>query len=105
MVILFVKFRSAMSDREVRAKFEERAPRFRAIPELVQKYYAHEPSTGEWVGMYLWDSAEGLAKFRQSDLARTIASAYQVIGEPRIEVLDVLFPLRAAVPETSGVPG
>jgi hypothetical protein len=42
MFILTVKFRSALSHEEVLSIMEERAPEFRALPGLVQKYYGHE---------------------------------------------------------------
>ena len=45
-------------------------------------------------GVYLWDSAESLAAFRESDLAKTIPDAYRVVEPPAVEVGDVLFPLR-----------
>jgi len=51
MVILFVKFRSALPAEAVHATMEARAPSFRAQPGLVQKYYAHEPVSGEWSGI------------------------------------------------------
>src|SRR5215216_1793369 len=104
MVILFVKFRSAMSPAAVRDTMEARLPLFRAQPGLVQKYYAHEPTSGEWSGIYLWDSHEALTAFRASELARSIPAAYQVVGAPRTEVLEVLFPLRPEVPVGTSPP-
>lgn len=95
MVILVVKFRSALSDEEVLAMAHERADQFRALPGLRQKYYVKDAETGEICGVYLWDSHEALAAYRDSELARSIPAAYQVVGAPRIEVLDVLFPLRS----------
>lgn len=92
--IMFVKFRSGLPEEEVRRVMDERLPLFRAQAGLVQKYYAHEPSTGEWSGVYLWESRDALEKFRATELARTIPAAYAVVGAPRIEVLDVLMPLR-----------
>lgn len=44
--------------------------------------------------MYFWDSAESMREFQQSELARTIPVAYKVTGQPRVEVLEVMFPLR-----------
>jgi hypothetical protein len=94
MVICFVKFRSALPADTVRATMEARAAAFRAQPGLVQKYYAYEPVSGEWSGIYFWESPKALAAFRESELAHSIPAAYQVIGAPRMEVLEVLFPLR-----------
>lgn len=94
MIIQFVKFKSGLSDAEVRQVMEERAPRFRALPGLVQKYYGHEKKTGEFTGIYLWDSEQSMREFQETDLARTIPAAYKVKGQPRIEIFDVVMPLR-----------
>ena len=44
--------------------------------------------------MYLWDSMESLQSFRESELAGTIAVAYQVTEPPVVEISEVMFPLR-----------
>jgi hypothetical protein len=95
MIIQFVKFPSGLSEAEVRRTMEERAPQFRALPGLLQKYYGRERASGEFCGIYLWDSEESLAAFRASELARSIPAAYRVARPPRVELFDVLFPLRA----------
>ena len=94
MVIQAVKFKSGLTDAEVRQTMEERAPQFRALPGLVQKYYLRDVETGEYSGMYFWDSDQSLGEFRKSELARTIPIAYKVIGQPRVETYEVIFPLR-----------
>ncbi|WP_265519587.1 YdhR family protein [Nitratireductor luteus] len=96
MYVQFVKFKSGLTDLDVRRTMEERAPQFRAIPGLVQKYYVRESETGEYAGIYFWESGEALDEFRNSDLARSIPSAYEVAGAPRVEILEVLSPLRGA---------
>lgn len=96
MYVQFVKFGSGLKDDDVLRTMEERAPQFRALPGLVQKYYVHEPETGEYAGIYIWESRKALDEFRNSELARSIPSAYEVAGAPRVEVLKVLFPLRGA---------
>jgi heme-degrading monooxygenase HmoA len=95
MIVQFVKFPSGLSEAEVRRTMEERAPQFRALPGLLQKYYGRERESGEFCGIYIWDSEASLAAFRASELARSIPDAYQVARQPRIEIFDVLFPLRA----------
>lgn len=95
MIIQFVKFKSTLSDADVQQVMKDRAPRFRALPGLVQKYYGHEKQTGEFTGIYLWDSEQSLREFQQTELARTIPVAYKADGSPRIEIFDVLFPLRS----------
>ncbi len=61
----------------------------------MQKYFCREPATGEYAGVYLWDSEESMRRYRQSELARTTPAAYKVEGQPRVEVFEVLFPLRS----------
>jgi len=94
MIIQFVKFKSGLSKDEVQRVMNERAPKFRALPGLVQKYYGHEKETGELTGIYLWDSEQSMQEFQETELARTIPVAYKVEGKPRIEFFEILFPLR-----------
>jgi hypothetical protein len=58
---------------------------------LVQKYYGHEKETGEFTGIYFWDSEQSVREFQQTELARTIPAAYKVERAPRIEFFEVLF--------------
>ncbi len=95
MLILTVKFKSALSDSEVMRIMQERAPRFRALPGLIQKYYGHEKETGEFTGIYVWDSEQSLREYRDSELARTIPEAYRAEGQPRIEIFEVPLVLRS----------
>ena len=94
MIIRFVKFKSAMSDAEVLRMYDERAPRYRALAGLLQKYYIKDKQTDEHGAVYVWDSMESMRKFEQSDLSKTIPQAYKVVGQPRVEVLDVVYSLR-----------
>ncbi|HEU5489475.1 MAG TPA: YdhR family protein [Gaiellaceae bacterium] len=95
-VIQFVKFSSPLSEDEVLAVMKRRAPEFRQVPGLIQKFYGREVETGDMCGIYIFDSQESLNAFRQTELARTIPSAYQV-ESPRVEVFEVLFPLHPDV--------
>lgn len=92
--MLLVKFQSALPEAEVRRLLDERLPLFRAVPGLLQKYYAREASTGEWCGVYLFESEDALLRYRASDLARSIPPTYELVGTPRVEILELLFPLR-----------
>ena len=76
----------------------ERAPEFRALPGLLQKYYLQDPVTGELCGAYLWRSKEDFEAYRTSELRASIGKAYQVEGEPQVQVLRMLMPLREDVP-------
>jgi heme-degrading monooxygenase HmoA len=94
MIVQFVQFETPLSEKELRAIAEERMPDFRAIPSLVQKYYLKLDKPNHYAGFYVWDSPEALAKFRDSDLAKSIPSAYKVVGAPDIRIYEVIFPLR-----------
>lgn len=96
MYVQFVKFRSGLTESQVRETMEQRAPEFRAIPSLVQKFYVREPETGEYGGIYIWESKEAMEAYRGSELARSIPAAYQVEGVPRIELFELVFPLRGS---------
>jgi heme-degrading monooxygenase HmoA len=91
---MLVRFTSSLAFEEVMKIVEERAPEFRALEGLQQKYYLHDTATGEIGGLYLWESAEALASYRDSELRATIAKAYQAEGEPRVEIYQVVKTLR-----------
>jgi hypothetical protein len=94
MMVQMVKFKSKLPDAEVRRVMHERVDRFRAQSGLVQKYYGFEASTGMHTGIYIWESREAMEAYGDSELARSIPSAYQVEAPPRIEVFELIFPLR-----------
>jgi len=94
MILQFVKLKSALAEELLLAKAKERAPEFEAIPGLLQKYYVKIDNQGNYGGVYIWDSQESLLKFKDSDLAKSIPAAYQVIEAPAIEIMDILFQLR-----------
>ena len=91
---VLVRFKSPLSLDEVIKVAEERAPEFRALAGLRQKYYLHDAKTGEFGGFYLWESPEALTDYQKSELRASIAQAYQVAGEPRVEVFRVVKTLR-----------
>jgi len=93
-LVLLVRLRSSLPRDEVVRVMRERIPEFRAIEGLQQKYYLEDPRSGEYAGLYLWRSPADLAEFNESELRATIAEAYGVEGEPRVEVYTVLTPLR-----------
>jgi heme-degrading monooxygenase HmoA len=95
MVIRLVKFKSALSDAEVLRLYDERAPQYRKLSGLLQKYYIKDRETGEHGAVYLWDSMESMGKFQNSELSRSIPEAYRIIGKPKIEILDLVYTLRS----------
>ena len=94
MIMMIVRgLKSNLPREEMRRRAEERMPSFRAIPGLLQKYYSFDESTGEWAGIYLWDSEESVTAYLESDLRKSIAAAYELVEPPTIErypVVDVL---------------
>jgi heme-degrading monooxygenase HmoA len=89
MIVSLVRFDSGLTDEQVRARFEERADRYRSVPGLIEKLYLRYRDTGEFGAVYVWDTEDALRRFRESELGRSIASAYEVTSEPRFEVADV----------------
>ena len=95
MIIQSVKFKSGLSFEEAEKVMKQRAPEFRAIPGLIQKFYGVEKDTGEFSGIYFWDSEESLKAYQRSELFRTIPTAYKAMGTPRIEFFDAMMTLRS----------
>lgn len=93
-LILLVRFRTSLSEADLMDIVETRSDEFRALTGLIQKYYVHDPETGEYGGLYLWESPEALDAYKQSELRASIGAAYQAEGEPRLDILKVLKPLR-----------
>lgn len=93
-IIQIVKLRTFLEEDEVLKIAKERAPQFKAIPGLIQKYYVRASPPHHFAGVYIWDSMESLQSFRESELAASIPQAYKLIEAPEIELLDVMFELR-----------
>lgn len=92
-VVLFVRVKSDLEFGELERRVLERKPSFLEVPGLVQKIYGRDPSTGDVCGIYFFEDREALEAFRETDLAKTIADAYEAV-DVRREVFDVLYPLR-----------
>jgi hypothetical protein len=90
--VLFVRARSDLDEAELDQRLLARKPRFLEVPGLLQKVYGRDPATGAICGIYFFESDAALAAFRDSELARTIPSAYEVV-EFRAEVYDLLYSL------------
>jgi len=97
MIMQRVKFRSTMNRNDLWAKGREREPEYRKVPGLLQKFYIEYNEPNTFGGVLIWESMEALAAFRETTLAKTIGSAYQVDGAPEIEVGKVEIMLREAV--------
>jgi len=90
--ILFVRVKSDLDPEELERRVMERRPRFKEIPGLVQKIYGRDESTGDVCGIYFFDDQESLSAFRETELAKTIPTAYEAT-DIRREVYEVLYPL------------
>lgn len=90
--ILFVRVKSSLDPEELDRRIVERRPRFLEVPGLVQKFYGRDESTGDVCGIYFFEDQSALAAFRETELAKTIPTAYEA-EEVRPEIYDVLFPL------------
>lgn len=91
---VLVRLKTDLDPSEIERIMEERAPEFRALEGLEQKFYLEGSGPGEYGGFYLWRSLDDVAKYRESELAATIAQAYQGIGAPSVDVFRVVMPLR-----------
>lgn len=96
MIIMTVTFKSNLSHEEVLSAVDERLPDYRETPGLAEKYYGHDPKTGVYTGILVWESQEALLAFRETELAKTVADAYQATESPRIELYDLFRTLRPA---------
>jgi hypothetical protein len=91
--VLFVRAKSGLDEKELERRLLERRPRFLEVPGLLQKIYGRDNATGAVCGIYFFENQAALAAFRETELAKTIPTAYEVV-EFRPEVYDVLYPLR-----------
>ena len=94
--VLFVRIKSDVDLAELDRRMLERKPQFLEIPGLIQKIYARDEATGDTCGIYFFESKEALAAFRDTELAKTIPTAYEAT-DVRREVYEVLYPLKPDV--------
>ena len=90
--VLFVRVKSDVDPEDLERRLLERFPRFKAVPGLTQKVYGRDEATGDVCGIYFFENDEALAAYRGSELAKTIASAYDAV-EVRVEKYSVLYSL------------
>ena len=94
--ILFVRVKSDLDTAELDRRMNERKPRFLEVPGLIQKIYGRDPATGDTCGIYFFESKQALVAFRETELARTIPTAYEAT-DVRREVYEVLMPLKSGI--------
>ena len=91
---VLVRLETELDHDEIVRIMNERAPEFRALEGLEQKYYLESTTPGEYGGFYLWRSHDDVVRYRESELAASIAAAYECVGEPTIKVFKVIMALR-----------
>ncbi|MCB1793882.1 MAG: YdhR family protein [Candidatus Competibacteraceae bacterium] len=89
--VLFVRVGSEVERTKLERRVLEKKPSFLEVPGLIQKIYDRDPETGDWCGIYCFESSDVLAAFRESDLAKSIPEAYAAT-DVRREVFDVCTP-------------
>ncbi|MCB1501283.1 MAG: hypothetical protein KDK07_16115 [Bauldia sp.] len=94
MMVQFVQFESKLPEDKLLAAAERRMPDYRAIPSLVQKYYLKLSAPNHYGGLLFWDTPAAMAAFRNSELAKTVSDVYQTVGAPRVDIHELMFPLR-----------
>jgi heme-degrading monooxygenase HmoA len=93
-IIQLTKYKSGLMDEEVLRTMKERAPRFRDVAGLLQKYYFKDEKTGEYGAVYVWESEAAMLEFRQTDLAQGMNEVYKIEGDKHVEILDLKLVLR-----------
>ena len=93
MIIQIIRYKSGLSRDEVERRFMERSGAYRKVPGLVQKYYVRFTGTGEYGGIYVWDSPESLDAWKAGNLSGSLADTYQVEGEAGRELAEVILVL------------
>nr|WP_321233859.1 YdhR family protein [uncultured Psychroserpens sp.] len=94
MILQIIKLKSNLPEEQLLIKAKEREPQFKEIQGLLQKYYVKIGQSGQYGGIYIWESQESLNAYRESELAKSIPEAYEIIEAPNIEIMDILFQLR-----------
>lgn len=93
MIIQIIRYKSGLSQDEVKRKFVERSDRYRKIQGLIQKYYVKFTETDQYGGIYIWDSLESLETWTAGNLSGTIAETYKIKGLPEKELAEVMLVL------------
>ena len=93
MIAQIVRFKSGLTEEQVLQKYNARAPRYRELKGLKQKYYLKYPETNEYGAVYLWETESALKEFRESELGRTIAKSYKIQGDSESRIAEVVMSL------------
>jgi heme-degrading monooxygenase HmoA len=81
---------AALSEAEIRGRFEASTPMFSAMPGLIRKYFCFDARRGEGTSLYIWESREAAqACFESQQFQAGFRSAFGC--EPTIKYLDVRY--------------
>lgn len=94
MILQIIKLKSNLPEEELLKRAQERESNFKSIPGLLQKYYVKTSEEGEYGGVYIWDSVQSQQRYQESDLAKSIPSAYAINEVPDTEIMEIIFQLR-----------
>lgn len=89
MWIVSMRFRTRLDDAQLESISRAGVPKFRALPELQQKYYVKNHDTGLVGGVYLFDSREAAQGYIDGPIVATVADRYEIEGDVAIELLEV----------------
>jgi heme-degrading monooxygenase HmoA len=68
MELVCITFESESSLEEIESRFRERAPQFRDMDGLLQKFYVRDEESGRIGGVYVFDSEESRDALFESDI-------------------------------------
>ncbi|MEM7541068.1 MAG: YdhR family protein [Pseudomonadota bacterium] len=90
--VLFVRITTDLSADEIERRIDERRALFLEVPGLLQKIFGRDAETGDVCGVYFFENKTALENYRASDLAQSIAQAYEA-SSVRREVYEAFAPL------------
>lgn len=103
MIVQFVKFETSLSEAKALADAREREVDCAATPGLLQKYYLKLGEPNHFGGLRIRESRAAMAVFAETDLAKTIPTAYKVVSAPAVDIHEMLLPLRQGIVHDASV--
>ena len=83
MEVVIINFSlDGLTEAEYRAKCDEIAPAFAAVPGLVSKVWLADTADGVYGGVYTFEDGGAVDAFMSSDLARHVASTPTFAASP-----------------------
>src|ERR1041385_1965021 len=85
-VVTHFQLPAGITPDQIRAAFDEAAPKFRNVPGLVRKYFLRSSDCRTAGGVYLWNDEPAAHAFMQERVAPMIRAKFHV--DPTIEFYD-----------------